>query len=37
MWKRLRMGWLRDVPASKLALALPPAFLIIWIVLLVFA
>lgn len=35
LWGRTRLGWLRNIPASKLALLLPPIFLGIWIVLLV--
>jgi hypothetical protein len=32
-WGKLHLGWIRDIQASKLALALPPAFIIIWVVL----
>lgn len=36
MWGKLRMGWIRDIPASKLALVLPPGFIAIWVLLLIF-
>jgi hypothetical protein len=35
MWKRFHIGWIRDVPASKLSLALPPAFIAIWVLLII--
>jgi len=34
-WGKLRLGWIRDIQASKLALTLPPAFILIWAVLFV--
>jgi hypothetical protein len=34
-WGKLRLGWMRNIPASKLAFLLPLTFTIIWIVLLV--
>jgi hypothetical protein len=34
-WGKLRLGWIRDIQASKLALTLPPAFIVIWVVLFV--
>ena len=35
VWGRTHLGWLRNIPASKIALLLPPIFLGIWILLLV--
>lgn len=34
LWGRLSVGWLRNIPATKLAFLLPLTFTVIWIVLL---
>jgi hypothetical protein len=34
LWGKLRLNWLRNIPASKLALLLPPTFFGIWVLLL---
>jgi hypothetical protein len=33
-WGQLHLGWIRNIPASKLALILPPTFIGIWVLLL---
>jgi hypothetical protein len=33
-WRRLRIGWVRDIPASVIALCLPLVFVIVWMILL---
>src|SRR4051794_41352735 len=35
LWRALRVGWLRNIPASRLALGVPPIFFMIWVLLLV--
>lgn len=35
LWRKFHIGWLRDVPASTLALGLPPCFIVIWVLLVI--